>query len=191
MMRAMPSPYTFTGFAIVSADGMLAAADGVMPPELFIKGDQEFFEQGLARAAAVIHGRHSQEDHPHSAERKRLVATRSVPALAPHPSNANALLWNPATTPFEDGLHALGVASGEIGIVGGTDIFGLFLPRYDLFHLSRAGHVRLPGGRPVFPQVPAQSPDDLLRQHGLKPGASRVFDRDKDAGVVTWIRANT
>lgn len=187
----MPSPYTIIGFAIVSADGMLAGADGVMPQEMYIKGDQEFFEHGLERMAAVIHGRHSQEDHPQSAERLRLVATRSVETLAPHPSNPKALLWNPATTTFEDGLRALGVADGEIGIIGGTEIFGLFLPRYDLFHLSRAGQIRLPGGRPVFPQVPAQSPEDALRQHGLMPGPSRIFDRDKDASLVTWLRANT
>jgi dihydrofolate reductase len=184
----MPSPYRIEGFAIVSADGMLAGADGVMPPELFIEGDQAFFERGLDQTAAVIHGRNSQEEQPHSAERRRLIATRSVAKLTPHPSNPKAVLWNPATTPFEDGLRALGVPNGEIGIIGGTDIFGLFLPRYDLFHLSRAGQVRLPGGIPVFPQVPAQSAQDVLRQSGLEPGPAHVFDEDKDASVVSWRR---
>lgn len=136
----MPSPYRIEGFAIVSADGMLADADGVMPPELFIEGDQAFFERGLDQVAAVIHGRHSQEQQPRSAERLRLVATRSVEKLTPQPSNPKALLWNPATTPFEEGLRALGVTHSGIGIIGGTDIFGLFLPRYDLFHLSHAGN---------------------------------------------------
>ncbi len=184
----MPSPYRIEGFAIVSADGMLADADGVMPPELFIEGDQAFFEQGLDQAAAVIHGRNSQEQQPRSAERPRLIATHSVETLAPHPSNPKALLWNPAATPFEDGLRALSVTGGRIGIIGGTGIFGLFLPRYDLFHLSRAGQVRLPSGRPVFPQVPALSPDDVLRQYGLKPGPIHVFDSGKDASLVTWSR---
>jgi dihydrofolate reductase len=184
----MPSPYRIEGFAIVSADGMLADANGVMPPELFIEGDQAFFEHGLDQMTAVIHGRHSQEQQPRSAERPRLVATRSVEKLAPQPSNPKALLWNPATTPFEEGLRALGVTSGGIGIIGGTDVFGLFLPRYDLFHLSYAGNARLPGGRPVFPQVPAQSPENVLRQNGLAPGPIHVFDRDKNASVVTWSR---
>lgn len=186
----MPSPYRIEGFAIVSADGMLADADGVMPPELFIEGDQAFFERGLDQMAAVIHGRHSQEQQPRSAERLRLVATRSVETLTPQPSNPKALLWNPATTPFEEGLRALGVTHGGIGIIGGTDIFGLFLPRYDLFHLSHAGNVRLPRGRPVFPQVPAQSPEDVLRQNGLEPGPVRVLDRGKDASVETWRRTS-
>jgi len=184
----MPSPYRIEGFAIVSADGMLAGADGVMPPELFIDGDQTFFEQGLDKTAAVIHGRNSQELQPHSGERLRLIATHKVKTIEAQPSNPKALLWNPAATPFEEGLRALGVTGGQIGIIGGTSIFGLFLPCYDLFNLSRAGQVRLPGGRPVFPQVPELTPDDVLRQHGLEPGQVRVFDRGKDAGLVTWQR---
>ena len=141
---------------------MLADADGVMPPALFIEGDQAFFEQSLDAAAAVIHGRHSGEQQPKSGERLRLIATHGVKTLTPHPSNPKALLWNPATTPFEDGLRALGVTEGRIGIIGGTSIFGLFLPHYDVFHLSRANKVRLPGGRPVFPQVPERTPEDVL-----------------------------
>lgn len=184
----MPSPYRIEGFAIVSADGMLADADGVMPPELFIAGDQTFFEQGLDGVAAVIHGRNSQEQQPKSGERLRLIATHGVKRLAPHPSNPKALLWNPALTAFEEGLRALGVTHGQIGIIGGVSIFGMFLPHYDLFHLSRAGQVHLPGGRPVFPQVPELTPEEVLLQHGLMPGPVHVFDRDKEASLVTWRR---
>ena len=184
----MPSPYVIEGMAIVSADGMLADADGVMPPALFIEGDQAFFEQSLDATAAVIHGRHSGEQQPKSGERLRLIATHSVKTLTPDPSNPKALLWNPATAPFEEGLRALGVTEGRIGIIGGTSIFGLFLPLYDVFHLSRANQVRLPGGRPVFPQVPERTPEDVLLQHGLSPGPVHVFDRDKEASVVTWTR---
>lgn len=185
---SVSSPYRIEGFAIVSADGMLAGADGVMPPAMFIAGDQAFFEQGLDRAAAVIHGRNSEESHPHSKERRRLIATHSVKVLTPHPSNPRALLWNPAVTPFEDGLRALGVPGGAVAIIGGTSIFGMFLPRYDVFNLSRANLVRLPGGRPLFPQVPELTPEDVLLQHGLRPGPVHVFDRSREASVVTWQR---
>lgn len=184
----MPSPYRIEGFAIVSADGMLAGADGVMPPSLFIPGDQAFFEQGIEDAAAVIHGRNSEEQQPKSKNRFRLIATHSVRTLAPHPSNPKAMLWNPGTAPFEEGLRALNVVSGQIGIVGGTSIFGLFLPLYDLFHLSRANQVRLPDGRPVFPQVPHLTPEEVLRRHGLQPGPVHVFDRGQEASLVTWRR---
>ena len=81
------------------------------------------------------------------------------------------------------------MTEGRIGIIGGTSIFGLFLPHYDVFHLSRANRVRLPGGRPVFPQVPERTPEDVLLQHGLTPGPVHVFDRDKEASVVTWTRS--
>ena len=186
----MPSPYRIEGMAIVSADGMLADADGVMPPELFIEGDQAFFEQSLDATAAVIQGRNSGEQQTKSGERLRLIATHSVKALTPHPSNPKVLLWNPTATPFEDGLRALGVTHGRIGILGGTSIFGLFLPHYDTFHLSRANLVRLPGGRPVFPQVPELTPEDVLLQHGLTPGAVHVFDRGREASLVTWQRGS-
>jgi dihydrofolate reductase len=184
----VPSPYRIEGMAIVSVDGMLADENGVMPPELFIEGDQAFFEQNLDTIAAVIHGRNSEEKHPRSSERLRLIATHSVKTLTLHPTNSKALLWNPAAAPFEEGLRALNVTHGRIGIIGGTSIFGLFLPHYDLFHLSRANQVRLPGGRPVFPQVPERNPEDVLLEHGLTPGEVHVLDRSKEASLVTWQR---
>ena len=47
-----------------------------------------------------------------------------------------ALLWNPDGLPFEGAARMLGVWRGTVAILGGTEIFGLFLPRYDIFHLS-------------------------------------------------------
>ncbi len=79
----------------------------------------------------------------------------------------------------------------RIGIIGGTDIFGLFLPRYDIFYLSHAGLVRLPGGRPVFPGVPARDPESILRESGLAPGPVQIFDASRKADVVTWRRTAT
>ena len=54
------------GYVIVSADGMLADADQVMPPELKFKGDEEFFNAALDRADLIVHGRNSYEDQPNS-----------------------------------------------------------------------------------------------------------------------------
>jgi hypothetical protein len=67
-------------------------------------------------------------------------------------------------------------------------VFGHFLPLYDSFHLSRAEHVRLPGGRPVFPEVPAQTPEEVLARHGLTPGLRRDLDAAAGVSVVTWRR---
>ncbi len=64
----------------------------------------------------------------------------------------------------------------------------MFLDDYDAFHLSRAPHLRLPGGRPVFPGVPAHSPEDIMAEHGLKPGAPQTLDPDKGVTMQTWRR---
>jgi hypothetical protein len=67
----------------------------------------------------------------------------------------------------------------------------MFLDRYDVFYLTRAPGVRLPGGRPVFPQVPARSPEAVLAGHGLVAGERTLLDAAKDLAVVGWRRAST
>jgi len=184
----MASRYQIVGYVIVTRDGMIANADGVMPPEMIVEADQRHFEQELDTVAAVVHGRHSQEHFARSAQRHRLVATRRVAGLAPHPDNPNALLWNPAAVAHETALQALGVTGGRIGIIGGTGIFGLFLPWYDAFYLTRADDVTLPGGRPVFPDVPRETPEQILQRHGLYPDASHVLDPVRGTSLVVWSR---
>jgi dihydrofolate reductase len=186
----MPEALRTEGFAIVSRDGMLADRDRHMPDALKVEADQRFFADSLDRVAAVVHGRHSHEGQPNSPRRRRLILTRSVSAVEPDPENPLARFWNPAGASFSAACAALGVASGTVAIIGGTDVFGLFLDLgYDAFHLSRADKVRLPGGRPVFPQVPAQTPEDVLASHGLRPGERRVLDAQADATLVTWTRS--
>lgn len=185
----MQRPYRIEGYAIVSTDGMLANTAGVMPDDLKIEADQRFFAEGLDGTVAVLHGRHSHENQPHSDRRRRLILTRHVARLAPDPANPKAMFWNPAGCSWEEALRVLGVDSGVVGIIGGTDVFGLFLPiGYDAFHLSRAAHVTLPGGRAVFPQVPARTPEEVLASYGLKPGPVQVLDEKLGATLVTWRR---
>lgn len=181
----MPLP-RIEGCAIVSADGMLANAQGVMPPELVFDADQKFFHGQLERADAMVHGRHSHERYPPTAHKPRLIATRSVATIARDPDDAHAWLWNPQGVSVEDACSALGIGNGTLAVIGGTDIFGLFLPFYDVFYLTRAPSVMLPGGRPVFPQVPALSPEDVLRRNGLKPRPTRVLDPAARITLVAW-----
>jgi dihydrofolate reductase len=181
----MPLP-RIEGYAIVSADGMLANAQGVMPPELVFEADQQFFHRALERAAAMVHGRHSHERYPPTENTPRLIATRSIPELAGDPGNKNALLWNPAGASVEQAWNALDADSGTLAVIGGTDVFGLFLPYYDAFYLSRAPSLLLPGGRPVFPQVPAQSPEQVLAAHGLRATGQRVLDDVAGITLQTW-----
>jgi len=179
------------GYAIVSADDMIADAAGKMPDTIRNPADQRLFQADLDRAAAIVQGRHSNEGGPRSAVRKRLIATRSVAALARDPANANARLWNPAGATLEAALEALGVSDndGVVAIIGGTEVFGLFLPLYDAFHLTRAANARVPGGRPIFPGVgPNSSAEDLLARFGLKAGPRRDLDAAAGIALVTWRR---
>jgi dihydrofolate reductase len=187
---AMPRPERIEGYAIISADGMLADAAGVMPPSLKIEADQRFFHGSLDKAAAVVHGRYSHEGGANAAARPRLIVTRRIPGLAPHPENPNAVLWNPAGAAFAEAWKMLGVTGGLLAVIGGTEIFGIFLDiGYDAFHLTRADHVRLPGGRPVFPQVPASTPEDVLRSRGYRAADMRLLDEEKAVQLVTWMLA--
>src|SRR5258708_21656432 len=88
------------GYVIVSADGMLANADHVMPAELKFDGDKKFFTAALDRADLIVHGRRSHEDHPNSRRRKRIVVTRRIGAIPPDPSSPKCTLSNPAGAAF-------------------------------------------------------------------------------------------
>jgi dihydrofolate reductase len=177
------------GYVIVSADGMIADALGVMPAAIRNDADQAFFQAGLDRAAVIVHGRHSYEGGSRAARRKRLVVTRQIAATAPDPANPNALLWNPTGATLDEAIEQLGAGDGTIAIIGGTEVFSMFLPLYDSFHLSRAAHAKIPGGRPVFNEVgPTATPEDVLMRHGLKPGPRRDLDAAAGVSVVTWER---
>ncbi len=180
--------YRFIGYAIVSEDGMLADAGKTIPPSMIVKADQDVFMRGLDAAAALVHGKNSAEQ-PTSPERRRLIATHAVATTAPIAGQPHALHWNPQGIAVEAALEALGVPGDDIAIIGGTDIFGLFLPRYAAFHLTRAAGVRLPGGLPIFPGVPQATPETLLAAAGLKPGPVQMLDAGRQVSLVTWTSA--
>ncbi|MBI2738187.1 MAG: dihydrofolate reductase [Rhodospirillales bacterium] len=175
------------GYAIVSREGMIAKSDGSFPEELKIPADQEFYQESLDRASAVANGRHSAEGGPKEKSRKRIVLSRQVHRIVHDPRNANAILWNPATAPFEEAWLKLGLEDGILAVVGGTDVFGLFLTiGYDAFYLTRA-LASVPRGRPVFPgvghDVPAEEP---LKKHGLVLKSTRMLDPVSETAVQEW-----
>lgn len=176
------------GYVIVSADGMLANAQGAMPDQLRFEGDKQFFSAALDRADLIVHGRHSFEGQPNSPRRKRIVLTRTIDGIAPDPSNPKASLWNPAGASFEAACDCAGVDHGTVAIIGGPGVFGMFMDRYDIFWLSQAPRVRIPDGEGCFPGVPAQSPQQILAAHGLKAGNARILDAANDVSVTPWQR---
>jgi len=182
------SAFRIEGYVIVSADGMLANAAHVMPDELKFEGDKRFFTAALDRADLIVHGRHSGEDQPSSPQRKRLIVTSKVSALAPDPFNPKATLWNPSAVSFEAAADFAGVRSGSIAIIGGPAVFGMFMDRYDTFWLSLAARVKIPGGEGCFPGVPERSPQQILAAHGLKSGETQILDAAAEVSVTPWLR---
>jgi dihydrofolate reductase len=180
--------FRIEGYVIVSADGMLADADHVMPDALKFEADKAFFTAALDRADLVVHGRHSQEDQPNSPKRRRIIVTGRVASLGSDPENPRATLWNPAGTGFDAACAHAGVSSGTVAIIGGPSVFDLFMDGYDTFWLSEARHVRLPGGEGCFGGVPERSPQDVLAAHGLKASETRTLDAANGVTVTPWRR---
>lgn len=167
---------------------MLADATGAMPSTLVIEADQRFLSDRLDRSSIIVHGRNSHENQPRSPQRRRLIATRAIESIAAVLDQSNALLWNPAGLSLEKAAEALGVRHGTAAILGGTEIFGLFLPRYDVFYLSRVAGLHLSGGRPVFPQVPQHSAESVLASSKLTEAGQRPLDIARGVTLSTWFR---
>jgi dihydrofolate reductase len=176
-------------YAIVSEDGMLTDAAGNIPPSLKLDADQRFFETGLDAVDIVVHGRNSQEQLSHSATRRRLIATHSIPSIAPDPSNGRAILWNPAGASFDEALAAFAAPSLKVAVIGGPRVFELFLDLYDVFYLSRVANVRLPGGLPIFGDVPLRTPEAVLAAHGLDRPRHELVGPGKGLTITGWRRS--
>jgi len=175
------------GYAIISREGMIAKSDGSFPEELKIPADQQFYQDSLERASAVANGRHSAEGGPREKARKRILVTRRVQRIVHDPANPNAILWNPATASFDEAWQKLNAEGGILAVVGGTDVFGLFLTiGYDAFFLSRPP-VSVPRGRPVFPGVGnGVAPEEPLKQAGLVLKDTRMLDPASETVVQEW-----
>jgi hypothetical protein len=176
------------GYAVISKEGMIATSDGLFPEEIKIPADHKFYMDAVARASAVANGAHSAEGGPHEKDRRRLRLTRRVTKLMPDPKNANVILWNPAIAPFDEAWAHLRIDGGSLAVVGGTDVFGLFLGiGYDAFHLS-CTEASVPRGRPVFPGVGKDgvSAADIMAKHDLVLRATRMLDAASNTYVEEW-----
>jgi dihydrofolate reductase len=176
------------GFAIVSEDGMVADANGVMPSGLIIEADQNFLSDKLDLADVLVHGRHSHEHQPLSANRRRLIASRTIETIKCSDEHPNVLLWNPSGLSLEEAANLLGISQGKVAILGGPEIYHLFLPRYDVFHLSRAHGLTVTSGRPLFSKASTSSPEVALRANGLIDTEQRHLDEEGCVTLTTWYR---
>ena len=176
------------GYAIISDNGMVADERGIMPSSLMIEADQTFLSQGLDCASIIVHGRNSHERQPQSPHRRRLIVTHSVRTTGPTADYPLARLWNPAGVALPEAAAELGVTDGTVAILGGTQLYGAFLPLYDVFHLSRIAGLEIPHGRPVFPTVPTKPPEQILTMNGLAATHRYVIDAMRGVTMTTWRR---
>jgi dihydrofolate reductase len=176
------------GYAVISREGMIATADGRFPDEIRIPADHQFYQAAVDRASAVANGRHSAEGGAKAKFRHRLVLTRRVDRLVPDPGNPRVLLWNPAATPFEEAWGRLAIENGTLAVVGGTDVFELFLTiGYDTFYLTRTA-ASVPRGRPVFPGVGERATvEQVMARHGLALRRTRLLDPATNTVVEEWV----
>lgn len=172
-------------YAVVSADDCIADANGNMPKSLMNDADWQYFQRELDSCALVILGRHSHLAVPNAAKRHRVVMSRSVAGLN---QRADAHWWNPDDLPLAKLLKLLVPAGGKIGVPGGQAVFEYFLKHQtDAFHLTRAPHVKLPGGRKLFSG--RQSAERRLVKAGLAAAVSQMLDHDTDMVLTVWHRA--
>ncbi len=170
------------GHAIVSVDGMIAAADGAMPPALRNEADWRIFQAALDVAALVVLGRLGHTRHPNPG-RRRLVLTRSVDSLEPDADDPLTTYWNPVNIEIGLVLERLGITEGVIAVTGGTGTFDLFVPMFDRFVLSEVRDLALDNGIPCFSKG---HPRLVLPGAGLEARDMELIDR----GVVQtqWLR---
>jgi dihydrofolate reductase len=177
------------GYAVISKEGMIATSDGKFPEAIKIPADHKFYQDSVAAASAVVNGRHSAEGGIGEPLRKRIILTRRVDVLTPDPDNTNAILWNPATAPFDEAWARLGIDGGVLAVVGGTDTFDLFLTiGYDVFYLTRteASVVR---GRAVFPGVgTTTTAEQVMTKAGLVHKGTRMLDASVNCRVEEWVK---
>ena len=79
----MIGSHRIEGYAIMSADGMIADGNGVIPAKIRNDADQRYFQSELDRAAVLVHGRRSHQGGPRADKRKRIIVTRQVSSLRP------------------------------------------------------------------------------------------------------------
>jgi dihydrofolate reductase len=183
----MPIPnteVTVEGHALVSEDGMISDAAGIMPPRLRNEADWAFFQAALDRAALIVSGRLGHERHPNPG-RRRLALTHRVAALEPDGNDPLATFWNPAGIGISEALQQLGIVTGKIAITGGTGTYDHFLPYYDVFVLSEIRGYVIPGGRPCFG---GGHPRFVLSGAGYEARLVEVIDAAAGVTQTHWMR---
>ena len=141
MASRLPPGFPIVGHAIVSADGMIADAAGLMLSPLRNEADFSLFQKALDEAAVVVVGRMGHERHPNPG-RRRLVFTGSVASYAEDPGDRLAALYNPAGMELAQALQRMriaGVFRDKFLVVLDQRCHGIRVHGESLFHPFLAG----------------------------------------------------
>lgn len=180
---------TVEGYVIVSADGMLAEARSTnMPEALLFATDQAFVAEQLSRVGLVVRGRHSTDEFAGRENRLQVIVTRRVASIV-RDAEANATLWNPKGASFDEACKAAGSARSRVAVLGGPEVYALFLDRFEVFYLSQASQTRIADGKGCFPGVPERTPQQILMSRGMWADEPRTLDAANDVIVTPWRRS--
>jgi len=180
-------PIEIHGYALISDDNMIAAADGFTPPTLRNEKDWEYYQNALARSDLIVFGRRSHEAEPNLRHDRRVVISRAVAGFE---RRADAWWWNPETYAWARVAEELLPAGGEVAAPGGQSVFDLFLRiGYSAFHLSRKRGIMLPGGHSVFSAcATGRSAEDVLSDAGLHISERIPLDPEDGVEMNVWRR---
>ena len=175
------------GYAIVSADDKIAAADGLTPASLRNEMDWEYYQRALANSDVAVLGRRTHELEPNVRGDVRLVLSREGAGLE---RRDDAWWWDSSRVSWTEVVRRVLPNGGEVAVSGGQVAFDLFLTvGFEAFHLSRAIGVKLPGGRGVFAAcdrgVPAET---LLTEAGLAVSETIPLDPEHGVTMNVWRR---
>ena len=135
---------------VARADNNVIGLDGAMPWHL--PADLKRFK-ALTIGKPMIMGRKTFDSLPGLLPgRRHIVLTRDMD-------------WSvPGAEVVHDVTQALALSAGDVSVIGGAEIYGLFLPHADRIeltevHLSPAGDTRLPGFGPEWHETYRESYD--------------------------------
>ena len=178
------------GYVIVSADGMLANADRVMPDGLKFEGDKQFFTDALDHADLIVHGRNSFEDQPNSPKRKRVILTREHRRDRARSGQSQGHAVESGRRFVRGGLRAQPACAPAPSPSSAAPTCSAC--SWTATTRSGCRRRRTCGCRtasPASPACPARSPQQILAAHGLTAGEPQMLDPADDVSVTPWRRS--
>ena len=85
-------------------------------------------------------------------------------------------------------MAVLGVPKGSVGVIGGTEVFALFLDKYDIFYLSQVPAVRLPGGQTGISRSARENSRRSADAPRAKTGQQQLLGAEKAVALVERYR---